>query len=49
MHCGNVVSNSGTSTDDDIIQVDMDDRSTQCVSVNKGAENVVHHCLECGR
>ena len=48
VYCGNMVSECGASTDDDVIHVHTDDRPVQCVSVNEGTKDVVHHGLECG-
>ena len=49
MHRGDVVSERGAGTDDDVVHINVDDHSMQCMLVNKGMENMVHHCLECGR
>ena len=49
MYCSDMVSNCGAGTDDDVIHVNTDGHSAQCVTVNKGVENVVHHCLERSR
>ena len=49
MYCSDMVSKRGTSTDNDVVHINMDDCSLHCMTVNEGAENMVHRRLECGR